>query len=136
MSEQAFWCYIRNGMQQKWESLRVENAVSSGTPDVAYSCNGVHGWIEFKYVVRWPSRYKTPLRLTHFTPYQKVFLYKHGEAGNHCFMFLKVDQDYLIFDHEHVFQIGELSKEELFEVALKSWHKHVDFDELGEILTR
>jgi len=135
MSERTFWNYLRKGMRQRWEVVRIENTCSRGTPDTAYSMDGVHGWIELKFEKEWPKRESTKLRLAHFTPEQKIFIRKHGTAGGRCFLFLRVGSDFLLFEHVHILQLGELNKTEMKKKALKVWYKNLNFDELTEYLT-
>lgn len=136
MNEAGFWNYLRNGLKGKWVAERIENSAKSGTPDVAYSANNVHGWIELKHRPTWPKRSKTPVRLHHFTNQQRIFLTKHGKAGGHCFLFLKVEKDYLLFHNVDFFKIGVLSKQELCDYATWLWHRRISFDELLEVLTK
>ena len=54
MSEKNFWTLIRNNLPLKM--YRVENRVAQGMPDVHYIGNGKSGWIELKYINKWPKR--------------------------------------------------------------------------------
>ena len=63
MSESNFWTLVRNNLQMKmW---RVENRVMKGMPDVHYLSEGKTGWIELKYMNKWPKkRFSTGLKLS------------------------------------------------------------------------
>lgn len=138
MSEKAFWNYLRKGMTGKWQSVRIESSASGGVPDVAYSKDGVHGWIELKFIPSWPVRESTPLRVPHLTPQQRLFILKHGSAGEHCFLFLKVGstKDYFLFDHTNIASLGEVKRANVSSIALSHWTDSVDFDQLGKVLSR
>ena len=54
MSEKNFWTLVRNNLPVKmW---RVENKVMKGMPDVHYLINGKSGWVELKYLNKWPKK--------------------------------------------------------------------------------
>ena len=54
MSEKSFWTLARNNLRLKmW---RVENKVMKGMPDVHYLQEGKSGWIELKYMSKWPKK--------------------------------------------------------------------------------
>lgn len=73
-SESAMWKKIRPILlAAKLDPVRVENPIHPGTPDV----NFVDGrWMELKCIPRWPVREHTILRIPHFTPQQRVWLYR------------------------------------------------------------
>lgn len=69
-------------------AMAVENSAMPGTPDVYY----MHGWIELKECDNWPKRDTTPLRLPHFTKWQRAWLKRHAHLGGTCFVLLKVGE--------------------------------------------
>ena len=56
MSEKSFWTLLRNNLKLK--AYRVENKVMKGMPDVHYIKNGKSGWLELKYLDKWPKKRK------------------------------------------------------------------------------
>ncbi len=49
MRESSFWTSARKQLPQGCRSWRIENGLSSGTPDVFSCWQGVRFWIELKY---------------------------------------------------------------------------------------
>src|SRR4029077_13334784 len=81
----------------KLDPVRVENSIHPGTPDV----NLVSGWIELKCVPGWPLRDTNLLRIPHFTPQQRVFLYrrwKYAPGTTHLLLEVIVARQWLLFD--------------------------------------
>lgn len=118
--EQKMWDRLRDKMTGRWTAERIENKIAAGTPDVFFSTEGRHGWIELKVLDAWPKR-PIPVRITHFTKEQKRFLSLHHRiGGGGCFFFLFVQQtdEYLLFTGTYVNAIGFLSREELYANAL------------------
>ena len=76
----------------------VENSCCVGTPDMCVLHNGVYAWVENKHLPAWPKRPATPVRVAHFSWEQKLWLLLHGEAGGLGWLFIQVDDDYLLFD--------------------------------------
>ena len=63
MSEKNFWVLLRTSLKQL-KMYRVENRVMKGMPDVHYIKDGSSGWIELKYIDKWPkTRVATGLKL-------------------------------------------------------------------------
>jgi hypothetical protein len=144
--EKEFVKYIHSLLRGNWITHSVENSVlcvKAGFPDYVYSCNGRHGFIEFKYKKQWPARADTIVRLPHFTSVQKKFLYYHGRRGDgRCFLFLQIDSDVLIFDHTRVQKIGNLITSEMIENAIffenmeKMGRPHTTFQLLDILIDR
>lgn len=95
-SESQTWHdHVRPVLQaHRLDPVRIENAVSIGVPDVNYK----DGWIELKYAASWPRRDKTPLRLPHFTPQQRVWLRRRWRLGGRAFLLLRVVDEFMLFD--------------------------------------
>lgn len=106
MSESKQWSTLRDNIGTHWEAERIENRLNTGTPDVAYSMRGVHGWIELKFIPEAPKRSDKPLKIDHFTPDQRNWLEKHGKRGGRCFVLLQVGDEWLMFDHTAVREVG------------------------------
>ena len=62
----------------KLDPVRVENPIHPGTPDVNLA-NGK--WMELKCLPEWPVRASTKVRIPHYTPQQRVFLYRRWKAA-------------------------------------------------------
>jgi hypothetical protein len=80
------------------DPVRVENPIHPGTPDV----NLVDGlWLELKSVAAWPARRTTHLKIDHFTPQQRVWLYrrwKYAPGSTHLLLEVRSTRQWLLFD--------------------------------------
>jgi len=75
-------------------ALPVENPVYPGTPDVNY----IGGWIELKWINKWPVHEASRVPVPHFTPQQKVWLTKRQRLGGRTFLLLQCKNEWLLFD--------------------------------------
>lgn len=98
-AESEMWQKLRPVLlAAKLDPVRVENPIHPGTPDVNL-CTGV--WIELKCIPQWPVRDTTLVRIPHYTPQQRVWLYRRWKfAPGSTFLLLEVraDQQWLLFD--------------------------------------
>lgn len=98
-AESAMWKKVRPILvAAKLDPVRVENPIHPGTPDVNL-CDG--RWIELKCIGAWPARASSSLRIPHYTPQQRVWLYRRWKyAPSSTFLLLEVicDQQWLLFD--------------------------------------
>lgn len=93
---------------------RIESDVGLGIPDVNY----VYGWIELKHVNAWPKR-GGPLRMTHFSPQQRVWLSRRWRMKGNAFLLLRVGHEFLMFDGQTASEIiGFAGRELLIEKSL------------------
>lgn len=100
------------------DAKSVENLAYPGFPDVNY----IEGLIELKSKGRWPIRAASPLRLSHFTPAQRVFLRRRWELGGNAWLLLQVNTTYLLYKGFDVQEIGRtLTKAQLIKLATKTW---------------
>ena len=82
----------------KLDPVRVENPIHPGTPDVNL-CDG--RWIELKCIPGWPVRDTTNVRIRHFTPQQRVWLYRRWIAAPGSTLLLlevRAERQWLLFD--------------------------------------
>ena len=101
------------------DAWSVENPCRPGTPDVNY----IEGWIELKWVEKWPVRADTPVRLPHFTPQQKLHLRRRWHLGGNAYLLLQVDQDWFLFNGEEAAMIvGQANRAELTTRAQAHWN--------------
>lgn len=98
-SESAMWKKLRPILiEAKLDPVRVENPIHPGTPDVNI-CDG--RWIELKCIPKWPARASTRVRIPHYTPQQRVWLYRRWKAAPGSTLLLlevRSDQQWLLFD--------------------------------------
>ena len=81
----------------KLDPVRVENPICPGTPDVNLASGD---WIELKTIEDWP-RAGLQVRIPHFTPQQRVWLYKRWRAApgtTHLVLEVRAAKQWLLFD--------------------------------------
>lgn len=114
--------------------IAVENGALPGTPDVNY----VEGWIELKWLPKWPRvNPSRPILLTHFTPQQRLFLLSRTRANGKAWLMLKVGRDeWFLFQGaiaaEHV---GRCTRAQLIQHAAKHWPSGLNEMELLQCLS-
>lgn len=98
-NESLMWKKLRPILlAAKLDPVRVENPIHPGTPDVNI-CDG--RWIELKCIPRWPVRASTVVRIRHYTPQQRVWLYRRWKAAPGSTLLLlevRADRQWLLFD--------------------------------------
>lgn len=98
-AESRMWRKLRPVLlAAKLDPVRVENPIHPGTPDVNLS-NGK--WIELKCILRWPVRDTTIVRISHFTPQQRVWLYRrwrYSPGSTLLLLEIREDRQWLLFD--------------------------------------
>ena len=100
------------------DAWSVENPCRPGTPDVNY----IEGWMELKWVEKWPKRAATPVRLPHFTPQQKLHLRRRWVMGGNAYLLLQVEQDWYLFNGEEAaIIVGQANRAELEEHSIAFW---------------
>jgi hypothetical protein len=82
----------------KLDPVRVENPIYPGTPDVNLA-NG--SWMELKCIARWPARATSAVSIRHFTPQQRVWLYrrwKYAPGSTLLLLEVRAEGQWLLFD--------------------------------------
>lgn len=111
------------------DAISVENPVYPGTPDV----NFIGGWMELKWLRKWPERKETIVSIPHFTPQQRVWLYRRWRRGGFSCLLLKVGREVLVFDGDVASEsVGRVTKGELYDMAACAWHKGFRTGELNK----
>lgn len=127
MSKKVCTALRRHGL----DAVRVENPAGPGTPDVNY----IEGWIENKWVRRWPKRADTVVRLDHFTPQQRVWLLRRSQRGGRVHLLLKVEETWLLFRGDVAAEVvGRANKAQLHGAAIRVWSRGLVEKELIECL--
>ena len=105
-SESRMWKKIQPILlAARLDPVRVENPIHPGTPDVNF-CNGV--WMELKCIPAWPARETTPVRISHFTQEQRVWLYrrwKYAPGSTLLLLEVRADRQWLLFDGDEAARI-------------------------------
>ena len=117
------------------DAMAVENKAptGAGTPDVNY----IEGWIELKWLRRWPKKADTVVTIPHYTLGQRRWLRDRYNAGGSAWLLLQVQQEWLLFTgrdaHDYV---GNLTRNGLYRVARVRWTRGLKDKELRECLQR
>jgi len=98
-AESIMWKKVRPVLiAAKLDPVRVENPIHPGTPDVNL-CDG--RWIELKCIPSWPVRASTVVRIGHYTPQQRVWLYRRWKSAPGSTLLLlevRAERQWLLFD--------------------------------------
>lgn len=98
MTESNFWGRVCDHLKPYGELERIENLVGSGTPDVNYCLRGREGWIELKWLPRWPKRESTIVRFPKLKLTQVLWLERRRRAEGRAFLLAQVERDVLLLD--------------------------------------
>jgi hypothetical protein len=130
MSEAAMWAAIRPVIKHL-DPCRIESPIVPGIPDVNYT----QGWIELKYVAKWPPRMGL-LRVDHFTKQQRVWLYNRCRAGGLAWLLLKVGKsEWLLFKGSvAAIVVGWDTQEGLYKACTARWLRLPKTDEICQYL--
>lgn len=114
------------------DAVSVENHVYPGTPDVNY----VEGWLELKWVRRWPRGADTPVRVEHFTQEQRVWLRRRATRGGRVHLLLQCRHEYVLLDGLRAsVLLGEATREQLVDAAVGHWTNGINWRELRLLLS-
>lgn len=133
MAEKTLNSYLRDGLKPYGRTLRVENMVGPGTPDVYLRLSRptrMSAWVESKALRAFPRRPQTPVRCDHYTAVQRSWHRAWRRQGEAVMVFLRVARTYYLFDADIARQhLGMVPKEVLDAVAMRVWKGRVDWDE-------
>lgn len=115
------------------DARAVENRVGPGTPDVNY----VDGWIELKWMRRWPENCdESPVLIPHYTQVQRVWHKLRWAKGGRVFVLFQVGREWLLFDGDVAANhLGRVNRQELILLATRYWPKGLNKSELIKCLT-
>ena len=133
MSEKNFWTLLRNNLPLTM--YRVENRVAQGMPDVHYIRESNSGWIELKYMDKWPKkRFVSGLRLN-----QAMWANKYILNGGRSWILIRVGRDFtvLVSGHHAKELFDRPSRKHLMEIS--SWSQKgnlstEDWESLAKII--
>jgi len=121
---------------RKLDPVAIENDVYRGGQIGYPDTNYIGGEIELKRLPEWPKRAATPVRIPHYKPHQRVFLYRRWLRGGSCWLLLRVEatDEWLLFTGEQALKVGRVSRQALLDNCHKYWEKGLDKTELHDIL--
>ena len=132
MSEKNFWNNVRNKLPL--QMYRVENSCAKGMPDVHFIQSKKSGWIELKFLEKWPrDKINSGLTLN-----QSMWSKEYRKAGGLSYVLLRIGREFtcLIVDSEALY--NRPSRKEFMELI--SWGhegdlKKSDWDSLASRIT-
>jgi len=145
--EAKLWQWLRGQLTCAvgFKFERVENKASLSTPDLRFSWSdkvdgvGGHGWIELKVqnILNCHDLNKRIIKVPHFTAGQKEWLSSNGKMGGHCFLFLNLGGELMLFNHKVVCEVGCVNYTELKKsLCDKVWTKKTfDLNEFLKLIT-
>jgi hypothetical protein len=118
----------RTGIVHRYR--RIEDACNPGTPDTYIRAHRLgSAWVELKYLKAWPVRPATVVKIDHYTAQQKLWLRDEGRMGGNAWLFIQVDNIYLLFWWEEAQRVGEMTKAQMLEAARMVWKRPCDWGE-------
>lgn len=112
-------------------AIPVENRVGIGTPDVNYA----DGWIELKWLRRWPKNPDTVVALDHFTIQQRRWLNRRFNLSYNAWLILQVQREWMLFTgRDAADYVGNMSRSGLYRCARVRWTAGLKNKELVECL--
>lgn len=113
MNESGFWGNRVRPAMSGLDPVRIEGA-ASGTPDVNYT----NGWIELKYLKKWPTNPQKVVKIDHFTPEQRLWLMRRTLAGGKAFLLIGVGRESLLFEGDVASEmIGKIPRAAMYVAA-------------------
>lgn len=133
MSESTkVWIPLRKASKGWGLVRRLEPALGSGLPDVFYCLAGVCGFIELKYLKKWPVRDTTGTTLG-VTAAQRLWLGGLAKAGGRSFVLVRIEEEWLLIPAYA--GLDKATREEWCMRALIHTTGGMDWDRLMDILT-
>ena len=137
MSEAQFWRTLKKRLPSSAHFERIENLVAIGTPDVNFCWDGIEGWIELKFVPKWPKYKGKIITKKLWKPEQRIWALKRIRSGGKSFLFIQIEKDYLLFNSKIAeMDLEVISIEGLFEIALSHWHGSINIEEFKNALQK
>lgn len=98
-------------------AVSVENYVGPGTPDVNY----VEGWIELKWLQRWPKNANTVVTFD-FPAQQRIWHLKRRSRGGRSWFLIQCKREWILMDGGvAAINIGFLCREDIYKLATETW---------------
>jgi len=130
MAEKSVWSYLKSKFDFGCIE-RHEDMINLGVADTSYNFidsydaedgvryNRYSGWIELKNA-SFPKRESSKVKVE-FEPMQKPWLSHRGRHGADTWVLLRVGRAYLLFYWLNIDQIGQVSYDELMQLADQIW---------------
>lgn len=130
MRESSFWQYIKAGMAGRWLATRLESSSGNGVPDVTFSMPNINGFLELKYILEWPKRPETKVKLP-LRPEQKLWISTRGKMGGNVWVLCRIAGEFFLLDDVKAVAACEgWTESEWFIHSNLCWRGRCYFDEL------
>jgi len=132
MSEHTMAHTVRRAVRSL-DPVRVENPCHPGTPDINY----VEGWLELKWLRRWPENAnESPVLLPHYTQKQRVWHMRRWAQGGNVFLLWQIGHEWMLFSGDRAaLYVGRVTRIVLEKEALKHWRNGLIAKELTACLS-
>lgn len=129
MNEDRYRREVMAGLKgHKWKVQDHEDMFHKFIPDVSFSVGGKDGWIELKYVQKFP---RTLGHIEHYTTGQQEWLMTRGAAGaGHCYLWVGTPHLHVVWHYKHLRKIRDMPFADAFYLA------SVVQDDIGEVCAR
>ena len=105
---------------RRLHGIAVENPALPGTADVNY----VEGWIELKWLRKWPVLPGSVVRFEHYTPQQRIWHIKRRLAGGQSWLMIQCRLEWLLIDGGVAAKhLNNASRAKLYKLASHVWMK-------------
>ena len=125
-------------MGTRWDVQSHEDKYSSGIPDLSFGIGGHNGWIELKQVDKYGKGDNPIIKPKKYTPIQVNWINKRLKyAKNSCFVFVKVENDYYLFEGGFAKKIAEGQTRAWYRVMSTHWYEgRIYPDHLASLLIK
>lgn len=128
--------YLVRIMGTRWHTQSHEDQFSEGIPDLSFGSRGVNGWIELKFIEKYPIKLTTPIKPKKYTPEQVNWLTKRGKKGGLCWVLVKVAEDFFLFSFGQARRVrAGMTREEYRKFSVMVWTRSIDPDQFIEVIT-
>lgn len=120
-----------NALIKPLRPISIENALTTpGIGDVFHT----KGTVELKILEKWPVRDETPLRIPHYTNEQRAWASDWVNGGGCYRLVVKVGREWFVFKTPASLEVGNLTRQEMYEKAHFHSKQKPSRDELIEAL--
>ncbi len=141
MKESDLWRYVGGGLAGRWHATRIESSSGNGVPDVTFAIpsnipgiKGTQGFLELKYIPKWPVKASTLVKLP-LRAEQKLWISNRGKVAGNVWVLCRIDNDFFLFNDIQALHASEgRDVRWWFTSNFLYCCKHLDFKALLNIL--
>ena len=129
MNEAGVWQTLKKGMMcSGWHVTRIESSAGNGVPDVSYGIPGINGFIELKYIAKWPVKATTKVKLP-LRPEQKHWIKARGSIAGNVWVFVRIEDTFFLLTYTEALEAVEGWTAQEWIGTCVYWHKKINFEE-------